>query len=93
MAHLARAELFAADEVAVVHVMNCVVGQCFLLGDDAVTGKGLRPWRAVDRRRVETPSRREGDRLGGACGATRLICLTCSRRLQATLRIALDATG
>jgi hypothetical protein len=39
MARLARVELFAADEVAVVHVMNRVVRRCFLLGDDAVTGK------------------------------------------------------
>jgi hypothetical protein len=33
--------LFAADEVAVVHVMNRVVRRCFLLGDDAVTGASL----------------------------------------------------
>jgi len=39
MARLARVELFAADEIAVVHVMNRVVRRCFLLGDDAVTGK------------------------------------------------------
>jgi hypothetical protein len=39
MARLARVELFAAAEVAVVHVMNRVVRRCFLLGDDAVTGK------------------------------------------------------
>jgi REP element-mobilizing transposase RayT len=39
MPRLARVELFAADEVAVVHVMNRVVRRCFLLGDDAVTGK------------------------------------------------------
>jgi len=39
MARLARVELFAADEVAVVRVMNRVVRRCFLLGDDAVTGK------------------------------------------------------
>ena len=39
MARLARAELFAPDEVAIVHVMNRVVRRCFLLGDDPVTGK------------------------------------------------------
>ena len=39
MARLARVEVFAADEVAVVHVMNRVVRRCFLLGDDPVTGK------------------------------------------------------
>jgi hypothetical protein len=31
-------EVFAPDEVAVVHVMNRVVRRCFLLGDDPVTG-------------------------------------------------------
>jgi hypothetical protein len=41
MARLARVELFAADEIAVVHVMNRVVRRCFLLGDDAVTGKNF----------------------------------------------------
>jgi hypothetical protein len=39
MARLARAEIFAADEVAIVHVMNRVVRRCFLLGDDPLTGK------------------------------------------------------
>ncbi len=38
MARLARADVFAPDEVAVVHVMNRVVRRCFLLGDDPVTG-------------------------------------------------------
>ena len=41
MARLARVESFAGDEVAVVHVMNRVVRRCFLLGDDAVTGKNF----------------------------------------------------
>jgi hypothetical protein len=31
--------VFAADEVAIVHVMNRTVRRCFLLGDDPVTGK------------------------------------------------------
>ena len=48
MARLARVEVFAADEVAVVHVMNRVVRRCFLLGDDPVTGK-LRPPQGLDR--------------------------------------------
>ena len=39
MARLARTEVFAADEVAIVHVMNRTVRRCFLLGDDPVTGK------------------------------------------------------
>ena len=32
MARLARAEVFAADEIAIVHVMNRVVRRCFLMG-------------------------------------------------------------
>ena len=39
MARLARAEVFAPEEIAIVHVMNRVVRRCFLLGDDSVTGK------------------------------------------------------
>ncbi len=39
MSRLPRIELFAADEVAVVHVMNRVVRRCFLLGHDPLTGK------------------------------------------------------
>ena len=39
MARMARAEVFSADEVAIVHVMNRVVRRCFLLGTDSVTGK------------------------------------------------------
>jgi len=39
MARLARVEVFAADEIAVVHVMARTVRRCFLLGEDAVTGK------------------------------------------------------
>ena len=31
MARLARVEVFAPDEVAIVHVMNRVVRRCFLL--------------------------------------------------------------
>ena len=41
VARLARVELFAADEVAIVHVMNRVVRRCFLLGNDPVTGKNF----------------------------------------------------
>ncbi len=39
MARLARVEVFAADEVANVHVMNRVVRRCFLMGDGPLTGK------------------------------------------------------
>ena len=41
MARLARVELFAADEIAVAHVINRVVRRCFLLVDDAVTGASI----------------------------------------------------
>jgi len=39
MARLARVQVFAADEIAVVHVMTRTVRPCFLPGDDALTGK------------------------------------------------------
>jgi len=41
MARLARVEIFAAGEVAIVHAMNCTVRRCFLLEDDSVTGKNF----------------------------------------------------
>ena len=41
MARRARVEVFAADEIAVVHVMNRTVRRCFLLGDDPVSGKNF----------------------------------------------------
>jgi REP element-mobilizing transposase RayT len=39
MARLARVEVFDADEVAIVHVINRTVRRCFLMGDDPLTGK------------------------------------------------------
>ncbi|MDP1562759.1 MAG: hypothetical protein Q8M16_15385 [Pirellulaceae bacterium] len=39
MARLTRAEVFAADEIAILHVMNRTVRRCYLLGDDPLTGK------------------------------------------------------
>ncbi|QDV22498.1 hypothetical protein [Aureliella helgolandensis] len=39
MARLARANHFASEEIAIVHVFNRVVRRCFLLGYDPVTGK------------------------------------------------------
>jgi len=41
MARLARAEVFAPDEIAIVHTISRVVRRCFLLGDDPVTGKNF----------------------------------------------------
>ena len=34
-------EVFAADEIAIVHVMIRAVRRWFLLGDDSVTGKSF----------------------------------------------------
>ena len=39
MARMVRAEVFAPDEVAIVHVMNRVVRRYHLPGDDPVSGK------------------------------------------------------
>ena len=39
MARLSRQEVFAPDEVAIVHVSNSVVRECLLLGTDPLTGK------------------------------------------------------
>ena len=39
MVRIARVEVFAADEVAIVHLMNRTVRRCFLLGDDRFSGK------------------------------------------------------
>jgi hypothetical protein len=39
MARLARVEVFAAEEIAIVHVMNRTVRRCFLFGEDPVSGK------------------------------------------------------
>ena len=38
MARLARVEVFAADEIAVVHAMAWTLRRCFFLGEDAFTG-------------------------------------------------------
>ncbi len=41
MARLARVEIFAPDEIAIVHVMNRTVRRCFLMGIDPLTGKNF----------------------------------------------------
>ena len=41
MVRLARAEVFAPSEIAIVHVMNRVVRRCFLFGDDPLSGKNF----------------------------------------------------
>ena len=40
MARLARVEVFAADEIAVAHVLTRTVRRCFLPGDDGLTAGG-----------------------------------------------------
>jgi hypothetical protein len=55
MARLARADLFAPKEVAIVHVMNRVVRRCFLLGTDRLTGKNYdhrKRWIEAELRRL-----------------------------------------
>ena len=39
MARLARVEVFATDEIAIVHVRNRTIRRCFLFGGDSVSGK------------------------------------------------------
>ncbi len=41
MARLANVEVFASDEVAIVHVLNRTVRRCFLLGNDPFSGKNF----------------------------------------------------
>ena len=43
MARLTRVEIFAPDEIAIVHVMNRTVGRCFWLGSDPLMGKNYDP--------------------------------------------------
>ena len=62
MARLARVEVVAADEIAIVHVMNRTVRRCFLLGDDPVSGKLFsvvaNPPQRIDEHRSKDSSRR-----------------------------------
>ena len=39
MARLSRVEVFAHDEIAVVHMMARTTRRCFLFGTDAIIGK------------------------------------------------------
>jgi hypothetical protein len=48
---LARVEVFASDEIAIVHVMNRTVRRCFLLGVDKLTAKNFdhrKAWMEVE---------------------------------------------
>ncbi len=53
MARLARVELFAHDEIAVVHVISRVVRRSFLLGQDPITGKNYNHRKQWIERRLE----------------------------------------
>jgi hypothetical protein len=63
LTRLARAEVFAPDEIAIVHVMKRLVRRCFLLGNDPVTGINY------DHRKtwVEAQLRRMAPVLGSIC--------------------------
>ncbi len=55
MARLARVDVFSADEVAIVHVMNRTVRRCFLMGNDSLTGKNYdhrKAWLEIELRRL-----------------------------------------
>lgn len=55
MARLARVEIFASDEIAIVHVMNRTVRRCFLLGNDPLTGKNFdhrKLWLEIELKRL-----------------------------------------
>ena len=41
MVRLARAEVFDSAEIAIAHVYNRTIRRCFLMGDDAVSGKNF----------------------------------------------------
>jgi hypothetical protein len=81
MARLARAEVFAPDEIAIVHVMNRVVRRCFLLGNDPVTGNNYdhrKTWIEEQLRRME------------ACFGIDLLCCAI---LSNHFHVILVATG
>ena len=53
MARIARVEVFDADEVAIVHVINRTVRRCFLMGDDPLTGKNYDHRKVLMERELE----------------------------------------
>ena len=60
MSRMARAEVFAPDEVAVVHVMHREVRGCYLLGNDPMSGKNYDPRKTMIENQLQ--------RLAGAFG-------------------------
>ncbi len=85
MARMARAEVFAPDEVAVVHVMNRVVRRCYLLGDDPVSGKNY------DHRKVMIENQLK--RLAGAFGIDLLGFAIMSNHFHLILRSRPDVVS
>ena len=85
MARLARAEVFAADEVAVVHVISRVVRRCFLLGDDPVTGKNFNHRKGWIEERLR--------RLAGAFGIDLLAFSCLSNHFHLILRSRPDVVA
>ena len=85
MARMARAEVFAPDEVAVVHVMNRVVRRCYLLGDDPVSGKNY------DHRKVMIENQLQ--RLAGAFGIDLLGFAIMSNHFHLILRSRPDVVA
>ena len=85
MARLARAEVFAADEVAVVHVISRVVRRCFLLGDDPVTGKNFNHRKGWIEERLR--------RLAGAFGVDLLAFSCLSNHFHLILRSRPDVVA
>ncbi len=78
MVRMTRAELYAPDEVAIVHVMGRVVRRCFLLGDDPITGKNF------DHRKLWIEQRLE--RLAAAMGIDLLAFSILSNHFHLVLR-------
>ncbi len=71
MARLSRIEIFAPDEIAIVHFMNRTVRRCFLLGNDPLTGKNhdhQKLWLDKELKRLAAqPARFESQMRGNGC--------------------------
>ena len=78
MARMARAEVCAPDEVAIVQVMNRVVLRCYLLGNDPLSGKNY------DHRKVMIENQLQ--RLAGAFGIDLLGFAIMSNHFHLILR-------
>ena len=85
MARVPREEVFAPDEVAIVHVMNRVVRRCFLLGDDPVTGKNY------DHRKVWMEERLQ--QLAACFGIDLLVFAILSNHFHIVLRSRPDVVA